>query len=41
MPFFPTHDQKRDHSLLDYLLYTLAAGVLAAISFSFLLWLRF
>ena len=41
MPFSATHDQKREHSLLDYLLYSLAAGVLAAISFSFLLWLRY
>ncbi|ALC15434.1 hypothetical protein DSOUD_0646 [Desulfuromonas soudanensis] len=29
------------HSALDYLLYVLAGGVVAAISFSFILWLRF
>ena len=35
------HQQKKNHSFLDYLLYTLACTVIAAISFSFLLWLRF
>lgn len=40
MSFSATHEQKK-HSLLDYLLYTLAGGVIAAISFSFLLWLRY
>lgn len=35
------HEQKKNHSALDYLLYTLACTVIAAISFSFLLWLRF
>lgn len=34
-------DRKKDRSLLDYVLYILAGGVIAAISFSFLLWLRF
>jgi hypothetical protein len=32
---------KKERNLLDYILYTLAGGVFAAISFSFLLWLRF
>ena len=36
-----TNDQKKNHSVIDYLLYTLACTVIAAISFSFLLWLRF
>jgi hypothetical protein len=31
----------REHCFIDYLLYILAGSVLAAISFSFLLWLRF
>jgi hypothetical protein len=33
-------DQKKPN-LIDYLLYTLAGGVFVAISFSFLLWLRY
>jgi hypothetical protein len=31
----------KEHGIFDYLLYTLAGSVLAAFSFSFLLWLRF
>ncbi len=31
----------KNSGFLDYLLYTLAGGVLAVFSFSFLLWLRF
>ncbi|AMV73372.1 hypothetical protein JCM30471_17870 [Desulfuromonas carbonis] len=36
-----TQNHRKDRNFLDYLLYTLAAGVIAAISFSFLLWLRY
>jgi len=32
---------KKDKTLIDYFLYALAGSVLAAMSFSFLLWLRF
>ncbi|HXV20633.1 MAG TPA: hypothetical protein VD811_06565 [Desulfuromonadales bacterium] len=31
----------KEHGIFDYLLYALAGSVLAAFSFSFLLWLRF
>jgi len=34
------HYNKKD-GLFDYLLYTLAGGVFAVISFSFVLWLQF
>ena len=40
MSFSVTEEQEK-YSLLDYLLYTLAGGVIVAISFSFLLWLRY
>jgi len=32
---------RRSNSIIDYLLYTLAGSALVAMSFSFLLWLRF
>lgn len=32
---------EKERSIFDYLLYALAGSVLAAVSFSFLLWLRF
>jgi hypothetical protein len=32
---------KKERNLLDYILYALAGGVFVAMSFSFLLWLRF
>ncbi|HEX9874919.1 MAG TPA: hypothetical protein VGA43_11190 [Deferrimonas sp.] len=35
------NQNKLRHSALDYLLYVLAGSVVAAISFSFILWLRF
>ncbi len=41
MPHTTIQNHRKDHNFLDYLLYTLAAGVMAAISFSFLLWLRY
>jgi len=31
----------KERNVLDYLLYALAGSVLATVSFSFLLWLRF
>jgi len=37
----PYHSPRRSNSILDYLLYTLAGSALVAMSFSFLLWLRF
>lgn len=40
MSYSATREQEKP-SLLDYLLYTIAGGVIAAISFSFLLWLRY
>lgn len=33
-------EEKRERNLVEYVLYVLAASVLAAISFSFVLWLR-
>lgn len=35
------HDSRKDRCIVDYLLYILAGGVFAAISYSFLLWLQF
>ena len=37
---FPASEERQSANLLDYLLYTLAGAVIAAVSFSFLLWLR-
>lgn len=37
---FSASEERRPASLLDYVLYTLASAVIAAVSFSFLLWLR-
>lgn len=34
-------NQRRSNSILDYLLYALAGTALVAMSYSFLLWLRF
>jgi hypothetical protein len=31
----------KNRNIIDYLFYALAGGVLVALSFSFLLWLRF
>lgn len=36
-----TTDQRSRHTIIDYLLYSVAAVVLAVISFSFILWLRY
>lgn len=41
MPWISTSNQKNRRDMLDYLLYTIAGAVIAAITFSFLLWLRF
>lgn len=38
---FSATEERGKHTLLDYMLYTLAGGVITAISFSFLLWLRY
>lgn len=39
---FAVHNgNSKKQNVLDYLLYTLAGAVLATMSFSFLLWLRF
>ena len=39
MQIYP--EQKKDRNAVDYFLYILAGSVIAVISFSFLLWLRF
>jgi len=35
------NDAGKQRNVIDYLLYALAGSALAAVSFSFLLWLRF
>lgn len=35
----PQRGQKKDHNILDYLLYALAGGALLTVSFSVVLWL--
>ncbi len=34
-------DRGKDRNFIDYLMYALAGGAFAAITFSFLLWLEF
>ena len=41
MSLSQTQAQKPSRNFLDYLLYMLATTVIGAISFTFLLWLRF
>ena len=36
-----TTNPRSQHSTIDYLLYAVAAGVFAAIAFTFILWLRY
>lgn len=36
-----TTNHRSRHTIIDYLLYSVAAAVIAVISFSFILWLRY